>query len=482
VAHGPETGRAGHAGPPFVVQVQTVDERLDPIADPVTGAEQDGVGSRRRDQRGVVAGQALGGLGGQATGVGDQQGRLLLGRALEVERQEAVAAVQHGSAIGGVQPQRLAQAAAHGDGVDRPLLQQELGRIVLGLPFERAAGVVALADRQRPRRRVGGRQHHVGPSLVGREAQAGLDAGAPASPRLEIARDHGQVRAAIVSLQHQVDHAADRGGAVNAAGRGGQGLDPFDRAQGDGVEVALLQARRARRQAGQPPAVDQDQGSLLADAAQVDRGIGAGGAVHILAGRDHLRVGRQPFAQVLVDIVLRRDGQVARPNDLIGLDVVLRAPDVGVLAAPALHQHFGDRAVARVGDRLPGQLEKHEDAVGGDPVADAGALQQQRHGLFGGEPALDRRGSPASHQVGGIEDVDAVLPRQFAQGVLEGAGADIDKAGRGVGGVRGCVSHRGPTSCPRRAQISERRRADARCLFRRLRLTALALNEKRPPP
>src|SRR3546814_3287586 len=93
-----------------------------------------------------------------------------------------------------------------------------------------------------------------------------------------------------VLAQDQVDHAADRVGAVDRRGAVGEHFDALDSGQRDGVEVGTG-AGGERRLRG-AVAVDQDQGALAAEAAQVGERAGLGRASRLRAElADRVEVG-----------------------------------------------------------------------------------------------------------------------------------------------------------------------------------------------
>src|SRR5690606_22185016 len=85
-----------------------------------------------------------------------------------------------------------------------------------------------------------------------------------------------QLGAVEVLAQDDVDHAADRVGAVHGRGAVGQDLDALDRGQRDRVEVSA--GGGGHRVGRGATTVDEDQGAAGAHAAQVDGGQRLGGA------------------------------------------------------------------------------------------------------------------------------------------------------------------------------------------------------------
>src|SRR5690606_22045567 len=76
-----------------------------------------------------------------------------------------------------------------------------------------------------------------------------------------------------VGIEHEVDDARHRVGAVHGGGATGQHVDALDQSGGDLVEVTGLGADAARRQA---VAVDQHQGAVGAQAAKVGGRVARG--------------------------------------------------------------------------------------------------------------------------------------------------------------------------------------------------------------
>jgi hypothetical protein len=83
----------------------------------------------------------------------------------------------------------------------------------------------------------------------------------------------GDLRAFETGLGDEVDHAADGVRTVDRGGAVAQDLDAGDRAHRDHVEVGVAVGDRF---VGQAPAVEQHQGAVHAQAAQVDVGARAG--------------------------------------------------------------------------------------------------------------------------------------------------------------------------------------------------------------
>jgi hypothetical protein len=137
------------------------------------------------------------------------------------------------------------------------------------------------------------------------------------------------VVAFVVGLQDHVHHARNRVGTVDRRRAAGQDLDPLDGAGRDVVEVlevalAVVRERIVRRAA----AVDQQQGTAWAEAAQVDHGGVRGeaaGRVQVVLGRtaglgDRLqRVGDGDEAFAF-ELLARDHGDRSRSLDLGALD------------------------------------------------------------------------------------------------------------------------------------------------------------------
>ncbi len=144
-----------------------------------------------------------------------------------------------------------------------------------------------------------------------------------------------------------------------------------------------------------PPPVDQDQGAVRPQAAQVDLGVGL--ALHIQAGRQGDGVGRASDCGNTGRGCRDRPRRSARPppHDRVGCRS--QAADVDVLALPADHQHLGHRDVLARKRRRVRRLDD-EDAGGGAPHGQARALQQalQRH--LGREATADRPRPQAGRQ------------------------------------------------------------------------------------
>ena len=171
-------------------------------------------------------------------------------------------------------------------------------------------------------------EHAEDVELVGAEvAPAAGQGGAVFVLAAGLAAADGRLEAAIVAPHDDVHHAGDGVGAVDRRGAVLQDLDPLDRARGNGVQVdeGVLQVL-GEAVAGDPAAVDQHQGRLLAEAAQRDAGGARGEAVG------------EAFAEAAAGV--RR--QVA--------------------------QHFRDRRLARSARFLPGDHVDRRDGLGVDAL------------------------------------------------------------------------------------------------------------------
>ncbi len=153
-----------------------------------------------------------------------------------------------------------------------------------------------------------------------------------------------------IVLEDEVDDAGHGVGAVNGRGTAGDQVNAFDQGDGDGVGVD----HAGQVEGNDATAVDQNQGPVGAQAAQVDGGAATRAVVDARAD------GRQGDRQVL-DQFLDRERLVQR--DFLGTD---RGDGAGCLEAGLADARTGDddvidgRVLAGVlGDRGEG-AERHE--------------------------------------------------------------------------------------------------------------------------
>ena len=142
--------------------------------------------------------------------------------------------------------------------------------------------VRAAGDRDRVLREVAVRSlHAIGLVVVDATHDAALVAGLTeregvagglAVVAIGLAVGRRELRALVVLLEHEVDHARDRVGAVNGGCAVGQHFDTLDHVDRDRVGIVVDDAT----------AVDKHQGALRTQAAQADRGgAGAAGVVDL---------------------------------------------------------------------------------------------------------------------------------------------------------------------------------------------------------
>ena len=157
-----------------------------------------------------------------------------------------------------------------------------------------------------------------------------------------LALDLEQV-AFVVGLQHDVDHARDRVGAVDRRGAAGQDFDALHRCGRDAVEVLEVAAAVVReRIVVRAATVDQQQGAARAETAQVDHaGVRreAAGGVEVVLGE--AGVGTDGFQRVVhgveafaLDLLGGDDGDGRRAFDLGALDAA--ADDFDSVECPGL--------------------------------------------------------------------------------------------------------------------------------------------------
>jgi hypothetical protein len=133
-----------------------------------------------------------------------------------------------------------------------------------------------------------------------------------------------------VALRDEVDHTADRVGAIDGRGAVLEDLDALDGREGNGVEVDHASVEAVR---GDAAAIEQDKGGIGALAAEVGRG----GAVVAARGTGH-------------HVGLRREVVKA-----VAVDVEVHDQLLGARDALLLHVELGEhreRQRAFVGDAL----------------------------------------------------------------------------------------------------------------------------------
>ena len=98
-----------------------------------------------------------------------------------------------------------------------------------------------------------------------------------------------------VIVELEIDDAGNRIRAVDGGRAAGQHIDAIDQRRGNDVDVGTVITLRTRVAIAQSIAVDQDQGALGIEAAQIHRRRGAGAAVDDVAALigKHLRIVQQ---------------------------------------------------------------------------------------------------------------------------------------------------------------------------------------------
>src|SRR5690606_36955334 len=253
----------------------------------------------------------------------------------------AVAGVVAGR-LAGIEPAVVPVAA--GEVVHRPVVVVEVGDVagrILAIALVAPQRLLLVEFHAHDRAEAAAREA-AGQGQVVRLAAAQLG--------VAVAEVHGQ--AVGLLLQDDVDHAGYRIGTVDGRGTAGEHFDPLHHAQRDAGNVGGAgPAVHRQREVGQPAAVDQHQGMVRAQAAQVDL-LRAGGEVRVA---DRLRglgravvLGHRPHHFRHVGEALGTDllggdhGNRRRPFDLRARDA--RAGDLhGV--------EVGDRAVRGGGGR-----------------------------------------------------------------------------------------------------------------------------------
>ena len=375
------------------------------------------VGDRRRHRwRGSEAalGLAFGQREIQLTGALGQRFDQLGPAAAEAGRKEGVTGAQRPSPILRFERERVVRE----QGLDRHRVRLEPleGEVEIGIesvPLLRIPHrIVPVAHPQGLGSGMAQVQHHVGAPVVRSEAEPAFEAETLGIAPGGDVRAAVKLDAAIVSPQHDVHHAAQRAEPVNAAGRAGEGLDSIDGVQRDRVDVGLTEpeARPAHDQrtldpagdARQPAPVDQQQGGVGTQPAQVD--LGKRLAFVEQRGGQRLRVGRDPALEEMIEGLAVRLDDFPPAGHAIGLNIVLAPPDIGIVGPPPDHQYLGDRGFRKRrqrsslwSERRPGRGPLDDiSSGGGAPYRQPRARQQAPQGGLDGEASTDRsRGDPA---------------------------------------------------------------------------------------
>src|SRR5262249_13643889 len=135
------------------------------------------------------------------------------------------------------------------------------------------------------------------------------------------------IEAIDIAVENDIHHPAKGADAVNATSRAGQGLNPLNGVDGNGIYVRLTE-KATDRDAGHAPAIDQDQGIFLAQAAKVHRRPRI--ATGIRCPGSKMGVGGDAAVEKLFDIVPVRGGEIRLAGDIVRLNIGFETADVGV--------------------------------------------------------------------------------------------------------------------------------------------------------
>ncbi len=252
-----------------ITQIKDIKVGLDAGSHGLPHVEDHGIGASPCQQAAAQALAVVGQRVVEGARVGAQH-RRFPGRADGAHRQ-----VGHGG------PDRApAECGDEGEGVpvrtqdvhvvgDRRIAVVDRGRRPLEIERSRTLDVIAIAEIQ---------TLVLGVADGEKDPAAGVGQGAtdrPLDPPLRRvapgrhARGGAQAGASKIVPQHHIDHASGGVRAKDAARGRGQGLDPIDGRERDGVQVRLKQVV-GQWNARKPSAIDQDQGLRRAQAAKIN--------------------------------------------------------------------------------------------------------------------------------------------------------------------------------------------------------------------